>query len=221
MDPVTLYLASFVLFAIGVALFVWAWRAVAKAKRETALVRRVLKDASADLVDLRVEKAETWAVLEDLKQTAQTRALALQDQQAVLERVTMERDEALSMLEQILEHLQSVGVATFEGEALIGDVMLDWSVIESPQVPTVPGFDREALIAALEHAADRGGPWSKRPFTRRYMVNEGPLTRTQFEVLKAALVSGQYLGNPDGARSSPELTQKGEALLQAARDGAL
>jgi hypothetical protein len=214
MDPVTLYLASFVLFAIGVALFVWAWRAVAKAKRETAQIQRQEREHVKQL-------QQTQAALEDLQETAQSRALVLQDMDATLERVTMERDEALSMLEQILEHLQSVGVATFEGEALIGDVMLDWSVIESPQVPTVPGFSRALLLEALEHAADRGGPWSKRPFTRRYMVSDGPLTRTQFEALKAALVSGQYLGNPDGARSSPELTQKGEALLQAARDGVL
>jgi hypothetical protein len=214
MDPVTLYLASFVLFAIGVALFVWAWRAVAKAKRETAQIQRQEREHVKQL-------QQTQAALEDLEQTAQSRALVLQDTNAALDRVTQERDEALGMLQQILEHLQAVGVATVDGESLPGDVTLDWSVIDRPQVPTVPGFSRTLLLEALRHAADRSGPWSKRPFTRRYMVQDGPLTRTQFEALKAALVSGQYVENPDGARSSPDLTQKGAALLQAARDNAL
>jgi len=87
---------------------------------------------------------------------------------------------------------------------------------EPPDLPTVPGLTAQELIDALTHAALRTGPRSDRPFSRRYMVDKGPLTKTKLDHLLDALKTNGYV---DQNGNSPTLTTRGQALLNRVKNG--
>jgi hypothetical protein len=157
---------------------------------------------------------------------ATSRALALQDQaqdlarvHSELDRVQSERDVIEGQFREFVAMLVKAGVLRPEVDPLV--VSEDDLIYEvSGPVPEFPVNSERALaLKALKHAAGREGPRSDRPFSRRYMVSDGPLARTQFETLPAALVAGEYLQVPETPRGDYPLTDKERVLLQAVRVG--
>ena len=91
-----------------------------------------------------------------------------------------------------------------------------------PTLPAVPGFTTtQDLRAALLHAANKTGPRSDRPFSRRYMVDDGPLTRSQFEHLVSVLTDYEYVTLKGDKIPVPVLTPRGQRLLNKVKLGEL
>lgn len=90
-----------------------------------------------------------------------------------------------------------------------------------PSLPEVEGMERPEVLQALRHAAARDDNWADRPFSRRYMVADGPLSRTQLKALRTALLAGGYLLEPDRPQNGYKLTERGETLLDYAVKDAL
>lgn len=161
------------------------------------------------------------------EEQATSRALALQDQDqelarvyAELDQVREERDAIEGQFRGFVALLVRVGVLRPGVDPLAVDSQDLVYEISGP-VPKLPvvNIEQALMLRALRHAAEREGPRSDRPFSRRYMVNDGPLTRTQFEALRGALVAGEYLREPDTPRSGYALTDKGAALLRDVERG--
>lgn len=154
--------------------------------------------------------------LENNQEVAQSRALALRDQVEELEALRSDRDRIKADFEAFVQFLVEAGVLRPDVDPLAAspdDVVYE---ISEP-VPEFPdsNLERALAVKALEHAAARTGPRSDRPFSRRYMVDDGPLTRTEFEALRSALVAGGYLERPERPKAGYPLTDKGRALLRA------
>jgi hypothetical protein len=191
-----LFGAAAVLFGIAAALTWWAWRGRRRAEDRVRSTALDLRDRDRELTQALQERDAAREDLEALK--GQWRAF--------------------------LAFLVDQGVLSPDADPLtVSDKDLVYQV-QSP-VPNLPdvSLDELTLLEALRHAAAREGPRADRPFSRRYMVADGPLTRTEFESLRAAMVSGGYLVavDPQDLRRGYRLTESGAALLEAAKQGNL
>ena len=132
--------------------------------------------------------------------------------------IRRERDELRKQLDTLATFLVETGVlrADFDPLSVSEDDLLCEIPETAPELPAVDSLDPSTLVRALKHAAERDDNWADRPFSRRYMVNEGPLSRSQLNDLRAALLADGYLQEPDRPQDGYKLTNEGQALLQYA-----
>lgn len=133
-----------------------------------------------------------------------------------------ERDALREQLANLTDFLVESGVLRVDFDPLtISEADLLCDIPDStPKLPDVESLSPGELIQALKHAASRDDNWADRPFSRRYMVNEGPLSRSQLRVLRDALLENGYLQEPDRPQDGYRLTDRGEELLNCAVNGA-
>lgn len=132
-----------------------------------------------------------------------------------------ERDALQKELESLQNFLVDVGVLRADVDPLTvseADLLCDIPDTTLP-LPDVEDLSHIELVQALKHAAGREDNWADRPFSRRYMVNEGPLSRSQLRALRDALLGSGYLQEPNRPQDGYKLTEQGEALLRSVVDG--
>ncbi len=129
-----------------------------------------------------------------------------------------ERDELRKQLETLTSFLVKTGIIRPDFDPLtVSETDLLCEVPDAaPALPEVEGLEAGEVLQALQHAASRDDNWADRPFSRRYMVDEGPLTRSQLKTLQAALLASGYLLEPDRPQDGYRLTDDGVALLDDA-----
>ena len=175
-------------------------RELEKLRRKIELMRKERDLLRRKRLDLRKERYELRNQLNDARD---------------------ERDALLTQLENLTDFLVEVGVLRpdFDPLAVSGADLL-WDLPDSVlKLPEVEDLDRSTLLQALRHAEARDDNWADRPFSRRYMVNDGPLSRSQLRALRSALLEKDYLLEPDRPQEGYKLTAEGEKLLHNVVNG--
>ena len=208
-----LFIIGFILAAVGIVALVAAYR----------LRIASLQESQQQRTDLAVRTTQLNNIQNDLVLT-QTR----------LEDATTERDNYKSGVDKITGSLVALGVIHPDTDVLAltqADLIIDAKSITRPTppqttgepvLPTVPGFTTtQDLRAALIHASNQTGPRSDRPFSRRYMVDNGPLTRSQLDHLISVLLDYEYVTLKGDKIPVPVLTPRGQRLLNKVKLGEL
>ncbi len=200
-----------------------------------------------NILAIQQRNAELEQELTAAKQEAERRELALRDHDAELQqlreelaRVVAERDKLKADFTRFVDFLVEAGILHKMGDGMLptpSDLQASYlqsfqtaqprpaaTDDEAIQLPHVLSLTTDQVRAALQHAAERAfssHPNAARPFTQKYMVTEGTLSRKQFQRLRETLVEQGYL-EPSGTRGSVfKLTDQGWLLLQAVKEGKL
>jgi hypothetical protein len=138
------------------------------------------------------------------------------------DKAQQERDDVHAKLESLSNFLVESGIVRADFDPLSiskRDVLCDLPET-APPLPEVEDLEAAVLRQALKHAAARDDNWADRPFSRRYMVNDGPLSRSQLLALRSALLTDGYLQEPERPQNGYKLSDKGQELLRYAVSGA-
>ncbi|MBN1876847.1 MAG: hypothetical protein JXA33_21670 [Anaerolineae bacterium] len=243
-----LFLGGAVLFFLAVIVFWAGWAAKEKATKQQDVLNRWEADLTEwataqheNIAAMQQQAALLQQELETTQQEAESHALAMRanDEEIArmvteLKRVTAERDKVRADFEKFVDFLVDAGVIQKSDDALptysekLEEFYLEATTgsLLPPNVhfPKVYGFTKKQLHAALLHAAERAfssHAYASRPFTKSYMVAEGPLSREQFDRLHEALVDQGYLEAASERSSVFKLTEAGWNLLQAIKEGRL
>lgn len=188
-----------------------------------------------NIVTLQEENTGLQQTLAETQEKVQTHALATQGFAAKIEvleekltQTTDDRDKIKSDFTKFVDFLVDAGILRTPTNGLeVSSEDLQEFYLHSNKplkLPDISGLSAAQVRDALKHAAKRtfsNQSGSSRPFTKSYMVMQGPLNVGQLEQLKTTLMDHGYLEAHGTKRISYKLTENGKMLLQAALDGTL